>query len=137
MNKDIGKNAERELTHLLERFGFKAVRIPTSNSSSNPLPDVFAVKGNVLLSIEVKSTWREKVKVRENQVRKLFQFSSLFPLTSFNLIVVKFKRREWRVFQLNAVKEVEVSIEGGEELESFLSNLEEKIDFKSLVEASA
>jgi len=79
----------------------------------------------------------EKVKVRENQVRKLFQFSSLFPLTSFNLIVVKFKRREWRVFQLNAVKEVEVSIEGGEELESFLSSLEEKIDFKSLVEASA
>nr|WP_252897110.1 hypothetical protein [Metallosphaera hakonensis] len=62
MNKDVGRNAERELVSILREAGFNSVRIPTSNSSSNPLPDVFATKGEVLLAIEVKSTWRKRLR---------------------------------------------------------------------------
>jgi len=119
MNRDIGKNAERELVSILRELGFNAVRIPTSNSSPNPLPDVFATKDNLLLAIECKSTWENKVKVKEKQVRKLFDFLSMFAtMEGIPLIAVKFKSiHEWRVFILGKVEDVIVTTENTKPIE--------------------
>jgi Holliday junction resolvase len=122
VNRDIGKNAERELVSILKSEGFYAVRIPTSNSSSNPLPDVFATKGNLLLAIECKSTWEDKVKVREIQIKKLFEFLSMFPMDGKAIIAVKFKSiHRWKTFEIHKIEEIVVTKENSDYLESFLS----------------
>ncbi|MCY0883222.1 MAG: Holliday junction resolvase Hjc [Acidianus infernus] len=128
MNKTIGRNAERELVKLLMHYGFNAVRIPTSNSSPNPLPDVFATKGNILLSLEVKSTWQKKVKVEENQIRKILDFLKMFPMEGKALIVVKFKGGiGWRVKEVEVAKEEEVNEENSISLEDYLLNLQSNL----------
>jgi len=123
VNRDIGKNAERELVSLLRENGFKAVRIPTSNSSHNPLPDVFATKGNTLLAIECKSTWEDKVKVRSIQVEKLFGFLSMFTMEGIPLIAVKFKKlHQWRVVVLTKIEDILVSSDNSMPMDDFLLN---------------
>ncbi|AWR93616.1 Holliday junction resolvase Hjc [Acidianus brierleyi] len=122
MNRDIGKNAERELVSILKSEGFYAVRIPTSNSSSNPLPDIFATKRNLLLAIECKSTWEDKVKVREIQIRKLFEFLSMFTMDGKAVIAVKFKNiHKWKIFEIQKIEEIVVTKDNSEFLENFLS----------------
>ena len=124
MNRDIGKNAERELVSILREQGFNAVRIPTSNSSPNPLPDVFATKDNLLLAIECKSTWENKVKVKEKQIRKLFDFLSMFTtMEGIPLIAVKFKNiHEWRIFILEKVEDVIITAENTKPIETLFIN---------------
>ena len=68
-----GYRAERQLVKKLRRLGFKSVRVPVSAPSSEPLPDVFATKGNSLLAFEVKAPNAEKVYFRKNQVEKIFK----------------------------------------------------------------
>jgi len=122
VNRDIGKNAERELVSILKSEGFYAVRIPTSNSSSNPLPDIFATKRNLLLAIECKSTWEDKVKVREIQIRKLFEFLSMFTMDGKAVIAVKFKNiHKWKIFEIQKIEEIVVTKDNSEFLENFLS----------------
>ncbi|ARM74859.1 Holliday junction resolvase Hjc [Acidianus manzaensis] len=103
MNKNIGRNAERELVKILKSKGFNAVRIPTSNTSPNPLPDVFATQNNILLSIEVKSTWNSKVKIEKIQICKIIDFLLMFPMKGIPIIAVKFKGKEggWMVYEVN------------------------------------
>ncbi|QKR00122.1 endonuclease [Metallosphaera tengchongensis] len=124
MNKDVGRNAERELVSILRNAGYNSVRIPTSNSSGNPLPDVFAVRGSVLLSIEVKSTWERKVKVRSIQLDKILRFVSMFPLEGHALIAVKFKSlRQWRYFEVFSPSDVVVDTENTRPLEELLGQV--------------
>ena len=56
--KKRGHDAERELVHRLRDASFDALRAPVSAPSSEPLPDVFAVKGDAILAFEVKSQKR-------------------------------------------------------------------------------
>lgn len=127
MNRDIGKNAERELVTILRKEGFTAVRIPTSNSSPNPLPDIFATKGNILLSIECKSTWEDKVKIKENQVKKLFDFLSMFSMNGIAVVAVKFKKiHEWRILLLESVKDITITIDNSIPLKNLSVIIKEK-----------
>ncbi|BBG25387.1 Holliday junction resolvase Hjc [Sulfuracidifex tepidarius] len=120
MNKDIGRNAERELVKTLTSLGFKAVRIPTSNSSPNPLPDVFATFGDTLLAFEVKSTWEPKLKIREIQIRKLLDFLSMFTMEGHAYVAVKFKLfTKWELFEVTEPSSIEVRAGEGKELLSF------------------
>ncbi|AHC51934.1 endonuclease [Sulfolobus acidocaldarius SUSAZ] len=122
MNRDVGKSAERELVSILRSEGFNAVRIPTSNSSPNPLPDIFATKGNILLAIECKSTWEHRVKVKDRQVIKLFEFLSMFTMEGRALIAVKFKEiHKWKVMEIREIKEAEVTIDNSIFLENYIS----------------
>ncbi|MCH4816436.1 MAG: Holliday junction resolvase Hjc [Saccharolobus sp.] len=133
MNRDIGKNAERELVSILRGEGFNAVRIPTSNSSPNPLPDIFATKGNNLLSIECKSTWESKVKVKEHQVKKLFDFLSMFTMNGIPVIAVKFKQiHEWRVLVPEKAEDIVVTIDNTIPMENLFKILEKKVEEKIL-----
>jgi len=73
-----GYRAERELVKRLRECGFKSVRIPLSAPSSEPLPDIFATRGDCIIAIEVKAPNSERAYFREEQIKKLFDFLDLF-----------------------------------------------------------
>jgi len=73
-----GHRAERDLVKKLRAKGFKAVRVPVSAPSSEPLPDVFATKGGCILAFEVKSTRSDRIYFKQEQVKKLVEFLSMF-----------------------------------------------------------
>ena len=62
----------------LRVHGFRAVRIPVSAPSKEPLPDVLATKDDRLLAFEVKAPRAKRAYFRKDQVNKLFRFLDLF-----------------------------------------------------------
>ena len=94
--KKRGYDAERELVNKLREAGFKALRIPVSAPSSEPLPDVFAVKGNAILAFEVKSHIRYAY-YKKNQVEKLHDFLEIHRYYPKRLAILaaKFKYKGW------------------------------------------
>ena len=77
--KKRGYDAEREIVNKLREAGFMAVRIPVSAPSSEPLPDAFAVKGDWILAMEVKSQERYAY-FKKGQVEKIYQFLEIHRL---------------------------------------------------------
>jgi Holliday junction resolvase len=94
--KKRGYDAEREIVHMLRENGFKALRIPVSAPSKEPLPDVFAVKGDCILAIEVKSQVRYAY-IKRDQVQKLHEFLNIHKIypKRFAVLAAKFKYRGW------------------------------------------
>ena len=93
--KKRGYEAERELVHKLRVNGFKAVRVPVSAPSGEPLPDVFATKGECLVAFEVKAPRAKRAYFPRDQVEKLFFFLNFFEPYSQKLAVLgaKFPRK--------------------------------------------
>lgn len=94
--KKRGYDAERELVHKLRDAGFDALRIPVSAPSREPLPDVFAIKGDAILAFEVKSQARYGYYKRD-QVAKLHEFLKIhgyYP-RRFAVLAAKFKYKGW------------------------------------------
>lgn len=95
-----GYEAERELVHKLRANGFKAVRVPVSAPSAEPLPDVFATKDQCLVAFEVKAPKAERAYFPKRQVEKLFFFLEFFEPYTRKLAVLGAKfPRKW-VFRL-------------------------------------
>lgn len=94
--KKRGYDAERELVHMLREKGFDALRIPVSAPSKEPLPDVFAVKDDCILAIEVKSQVRYAY-IKRDQVQKLHEFLKIHEIypKRFAVLAAKFKYRGW------------------------------------------
>jgi len=98
--KKRGYEAERELVHKLRDNGFKAVRVPVSAPSGEPLPDVFATKGNCLVAFEVKAPKAERAYFPRGQVDKLFFFLNFFePFAQKKAVLGAKFSRKW-VFKL-------------------------------------
>jgi len=76
--KRKGYRAERELVRKLRRHDFRSVRVPASAPSSESLPDVFATKGERILAFEIKAPNADRAYFRKKQVKKLFDFLSMF-----------------------------------------------------------
>jgi Holliday junction resolvase len=75
-----GFYSENALVKLLQKNGFHSVRIPVSNPSLNPLPDIIARKGSDIYAFEVKNA-RYYAYFPKQQVDKLFRFlAELIPL---------------------------------------------------------
>ena len=94
--KKRGYDAERELVHMFRDVGYSAIRVPVSAPSSEPLPDVFAIKDDAILSIEVKAQERYAYYKRD-QVKKLFEFleiHKIYPRRSA-VLAGKFKYKGW------------------------------------------
>jgi len=72
-----GFYSETALVKKLRKHGYNAVRVPVSNPSMNPLPDVIARRGLHVYAFEVK-TARDYAYFPERQVRKLFEFLDQF-----------------------------------------------------------
>jgi Holliday junction resolvase len=75
-----GFYSENVLVKLLHKNGYNAVRIPVSNPSLNPLPDVVARKGLHVYAFEVKNAGYYAYFPKQ-QIEKLFRFlDELIPL---------------------------------------------------------
>jgi len=62
---------------LLQKKGYNAVRVPVSNPSLNPLPDVIARRGQHLYAFEVKNA-SYYAYFPKGQIDKLFRFLDQF-----------------------------------------------------------
>ncbi|MEM2971329.1 MAG: hypothetical protein QW270_02765 [Candidatus Bathyarchaeia archaeon] len=75
-----GFYSETVLVKLLTKNGFNAVRVPVSNPSLNPLPDVIARKNGHVYAFEVKNA-SYYAYFPKQQIEKLFRFlEELIPL---------------------------------------------------------
>lgn len=75
-----GFYSENALVKLLQKNRFNAVRIPVSNPSLSPLPDVVARKGSHIYAFEVKNAGYYAYFPKQ-QIEKLFRFlDELIPL---------------------------------------------------------
>ncbi len=94
--KKRGYDAERELVHMFRDVGYSAIRIPVSAPSKEPLPDVFAIKDDAILSIEVKSQVRYAY-YKSHQVVKLFEFLEMHKIypRKYAVLAAKFKYKGW------------------------------------------
>lgn len=68
-----GFYSENVLVKLLQKNGYHAVRIPVSNPSLNPLPDIIARKDMDVYAFEVKNA-NYYAYFPKQQVEKLFRF---------------------------------------------------------------
>jgi Holliday junction resolvase len=79
-----GFYSETVLVKLLQKNGYNAVRIPVSNPSLSPLPDLMARKGEHTYAFEVKNASYYAYFPR-SQVDKLFRFlNELIPGSNDN-----------------------------------------------------
>ena len=75
-----GFYSETALVKKLEKHGYRAVRVPVSNPSRNPLPDVIARRDKHVYAFEVKGAGYYAYFPRR-QIEKLFRFlDELIPL---------------------------------------------------------
>ena len=72
-----GFYSETVLVKLLQEKGYSAVRVPVSNPSLNPLPDVMARKGPHVYAFEVKNA-SYYAYFPKQQIDKLFRFLNEF-----------------------------------------------------------
>jgi len=68
-----GFYSENVLVKLLQKNGYKAVRVPVSNPSLNPLPDIIARRESDVYAFEVKNAGYYAYFPKQ-QVQKLFEF---------------------------------------------------------------
>jgi Holliday junction resolvase len=75
-----GFYTENALVKLLQKKGYNAVRVPVSNPSLNPLPDIIARKNSEVYAFEVKNA-KYYAYFPKRQIDKLFRFlDELVPL---------------------------------------------------------
>ncbi|CAC93982.1 Holliday junction resolvase [Sulfolobus islandicus rod-shaped virus 1] len=91
--RQSGKYYEYKTLEILEKNGFKALRIPVSGTGKQALPDLIATKNNTIYPIEVKSTSKDVVTVRNFQIEKLFKFCEIFNFCECHpLVTVYYKK---------------------------------------------
>jgi len=78
-----GFYSETVLVKLLQKCGCNAVRIPVSNPSLNPLPDIIARRGSDVYAFEVKNA-SYYAYFPKRQSQKLFEFLDQFVPTQDN-----------------------------------------------------
>jgi len=109
-----GFYSENVLVKLLQKHGYNAVRIPVSNPSLNPLPDIMARKGAHSFAFEVKNA-SYYAYFPKQQIEKLFRFlNELVPVESEHKHAVLgahlgkrwiFKEVSWRDYEKGRLRE--------------------------------
>ncbi len=98
-----GFYSESILVKKLEKEGYMAVRVPVSNPSRNPLPDVMARRGEHVYAFEVKTAGYYAY-FPKKQIEKLFSFlDQMIPLPNQNkhaVLAAHFGRR-WICREVN------------------------------------
>lgn len=122
--KKRGYDAERELVQKLREMGFEAVRIPVSAPSSEPLPDVFAIKGDMILAFEVKSQGSYTY-FKKEQVAKLHEFLNIHRQYPKRLAVLaaKFRYRGWAFIITEKPMDYSIRMGGGMSLRELLRRI--------------
>ncbi len=101
--RQSGKYYEYKTVELLEKHGYKAVRIPVSGTGKQSIPDIIATKDGIIYPIEVKSTSQDSVTVRNFQIEKLFKFCEMFSFCNCQpLVIVHYKKyKSVRIYKLS------------------------------------
>ena len=109
-----GFYSESALVKLLQKNGYHSVRIPVSNPSLSPLPDIVARKGSEVYAFEVKNATYYAYFPRR-QIEKLFRFlDELIPVENDHKHAVLaahlgkkwiFREISWNDYQRNKIKE--------------------------------
>lgn len=109
-----GFYSENVLVKLLAKNNYSAVRVPVSNPSLSPLPDIIARKGPHMYAFEVKNA-SYYAYFPKQQIEKLFRFlSELIPLENpYKHAVLAahlgkkwiFKTIDWRDWERNRLPE--------------------------------
>jgi Holliday junction resolvase len=112
--KKRGYDAERELVHMLRDAGYDAIRVPVSAPSTESLPDVFAVKGDSILAVEVKAQVRYAYYKRD-QVQKLHEFLHIHRIypRRFAVLAGKFKYKGWWFSVAEKVDDYTIKVDQG------------------------
>jgi Holliday junction resolvase len=112
--KKRGYDAERELVHMLRDAGYDAIRVPVSAPSTEPLPDVFAIKGDSILAVEVKAQVRYAYYKRD-QVQKLHEFLHIHRIypRRFAVLAGKFKYKGWWFGLAEKVDDFTIKVDQG------------------------
>jgi len=98
-----GFYSETVLVKLLQKKGYNAVRVPVSNPSLNPLPDVMARKGKHMYAFEVKNASYYAYFPRV-QIDKLFRFlNELIPSDNQNkhAVIAAHLGKRWIFKEIN------------------------------------
>jgi Holliday junction resolvase len=111
-----GFYSENALVKLLQKNGYNAVRVPVSNPSLNPLPDVIARRSSHTYAFEVKNA-SFYAYFPKQQLVKLFRFlNELIPLEKQNKHAVLvahlgkkwiFKELSWKDWEKDRLPEKE------------------------------
>ena len=109
-----GFYSENALVKLLQKHEYNSVRVPVSNPSLNPLPDIIARKGSEIYAFEVKNA-RYYAYFPKQQIEKLFRFlDQLIPMENDHKHAVLaahlgkrwiFKEISWRDYDKNKLPE--------------------------------
>ena len=101
--RQSGKYYEYKTVELLEKKGYKAIRIPVSGTGKQAIPDIIATKDGVIFPIEVKSTSENHVYVDKFQIEKLFRFCEIFNFCECQpLVIVHYKKyKSVRIYKLS------------------------------------
>lgn len=98
-----GSLEERYLVKYLENNGFAATRIPASGGATkSDRPDVLAGNGDECFAFEVKSSKKDTIYIRKEQISELLRFS--FKFGAKPLICVKFTRKPYTIFNVNLLE---------------------------------
>jgi Holliday junction resolvase len=109
-----GFYSENALVKLLQKHEYNSVRVPVSNPSLNPLPDIIARKGSEIYAFEVKNA-RYYAYFPKQQIEKLFRFlDQLIPMENDHKHAVLaahlgkrwiFKEISWKDYDKNKLPE--------------------------------
>jgi Holliday junction resolvase len=92
-NKSRGCNYERQLVDLLHQRGFAAVRVAGSGAKPLPTPDIVACRRGKILAIECKTSRKNQVYLRDEQVDDLKVYSRTAGAKP--LLAIKFLQQQW------------------------------------------
>jgi Holliday junction resolvase len=98
-----GFYTENALVKLLQKNGYNAVRVPVSNPSLNPLPDIMARKNSEMYAFEVKNA-KYYAYFPKQQIEKLFRFlNELVPVDKEHkhAVLVAHLGKRWIFKELN------------------------------------
>ena len=96
-----GYMEERDLVNKLWDLGFASLRVPASGGATKkPMPDVIAGNSDIYLTIEVKTTTKDKIYINSEQINELYEFSKIFGAEPY--IGVKFKYTKWLFISPNS-----------------------------------
>ena len=95
-----GLNKERDLINYLDFKGFKAVRVAGSGAGTNkPRPDILAGNNRNIYAIELKSSSRDVIYIKKNQVKNLIRFAKGFG--AIPTIAIKFNYEPYYFLSVN------------------------------------
>ncbi len=96
--KAKGIRAERELMDLFWKGGLATLRVAGSGSTSHPSTDLVAAANGKIFVIEVKTTSKDYVYIRKEEVNSLNKLSAMMGAESW--IAIKFSKERGKFFMV-------------------------------------